>query len=111
SPRPRERPRTTTVRGVITREELESVVRELASYVRPSASDGERRAAEFVASRLRESGCRTEIEEERAHGGYWWPLGLLNGAAVVAGAYALRRRGRSPLAAAVGGFAAAAIAD
>jgi Peptidase family M28 len=101
---------TTTVRAVMTRAELESAVRELASYVRPSASEGERRAAEFVAASLRESGCRAEVEEERAHGGYWWPLGLLNGAAVVAGAYAWRRR-RSPLAAAVAGVAAAAVAD
>jgi Peptidase family M28 len=96
---------------VTTREELETAIRELASYVRPSASDGERRAAEYVAARLRESGCRTEIEEERAHGGYWWPLGLLNGAAVLAGAYVLGRRRRSPAVAAMAAFAAAAIAD
>ena len=34
--------------------ELERVVRELASWERPSASAGERRAAEWIAERLRE---------------------------------------------------------
>jgi hypothetical protein len=64
---------------------LEEVVRELASYERPSASDGERRAAEWLATRLRSAGCReARVEEERAHGGYWWPLGLLNAGAALA---------------------------
>src|SRR5918999_2592326 len=81
---------------------LERVVRELAAYERPSASEGERRAAEWLARELREAGCRdVRVEEERAHGGYWWPLGLLN-----AGALLAAWRGR--LAAALGGAAAAA---
>jgi Peptidase family M28 len=84
---------------------IERVVRELASFERPSASEGERRAAEWVAAELRETGCReVRVEEERAHGGYWWPLGLLNAAALLAA----RRR---PLAALVGGAAATAIWD
>jgi hypothetical protein len=37
---------------------IERVVRELASYERPSASDGERRAAEWLAGELRAAGCR-----------------------------------------------------
>jgi Peptidase family M28 len=88
------------------RELIEGTVRELASYERPSASGGERRAAEWLAQRFREAGCRSvRIEEERAHGGYWWPLGLLN-----AGALLASRRGR--LAAALaGGLAAAAVYD
>jgi hypothetical protein len=88
------------------RELIERVVRELASYERPSASDGERRAAEWLAAELREAGCRdVRVEEERAHGGYWWPLGLLN-----AGAFLAALRGR--LAAALaGGLAAAAVYD
>ena len=54
-------------------------VRELASFERASASAGERRAAEWLAGELRAAGCRdVRVEEERAHGGYWWPLGLLN---------------------------------
>ena len=50
------------------------LILELASFARPSASAGERRAAELIAQRLRERGCEVSIEQERAHGGYWWPL-------------------------------------
>ena len=85
---------------------IERVVRQLASYERPSASDGERRAAEWLAGELRDAGCReVRVEQEQAHGGYWWPLGLLNVAALVAAA--LGRRA----AAVVGGLAAAAVYD
>ena len=46
---------------------------------------GERRAAEWLAGELRAAGCRdVRVEEERAHGGYWWPLGLLNAASALA---------------------------
>jgi hypothetical protein len=59
--------------------EAERVVRELASWERPSASPGERRAAEWIAERLRSLGVdEVRIEEEPAHGGYWWPLGMLS---------------------------------
>ena len=86
---------------------IERVVRELAAYERPSASDGERRAAEWLAGELRAAGCReVMVEEERAHGGYWWPLGLLN-----AGAALAARLGGRRAAALVGGVAAAAIYD
>jgi acetylornithine deacetylase/succinyl-diaminopimelate desuccinylase-like protein len=85
---------------------IERVVRELASYERPSASDGERRAAEWLAGELRAAGCReVRVEEERAHGGYWWPLGLLNGGSALAAML-----GRMP-AALVGGVASAAVYD
>jgi acetylornithine deacetylase/succinyl-diaminopimelate desuccinylase-like protein len=85
---------------------IERAVRELASYERPSASDGERRAAEWLAGEFRTAGCRNvRVEEERAHGGYWWPLGLLN-----AGSALAALRGRAP-AALVGGSAAAAVYD
>jgi acetylornithine deacetylase/succinyl-diaminopimelate desuccinylase-like protein len=85
---------------------IQRVVRELASLERPSASDGERRAAELVAGELCAAGCReVRVEEERAHGGYWWPLGLLNVAALLAAV--LGRRA----AAVVGGLAAAAVYD
>ncbi|MEA2453816.1 MAG: hypothetical protein QOI45_78 [Thermoleophilaceae bacterium] len=85
---------------------IERIVRELASFERPSASEGERNAAERVADELRAAGCRdVRVEQERAHGGYWWPLGLLNVAALVAAA--LGRR----FAAVVGGLAAAAVYD
>jgi acetylornithine deacetylase/succinyl-diaminopimelate desuccinylase-like protein len=81
---------------------LERVIRELASFERPSASEGERRAAEWIAAELREAGCRdVRVEEERAHGGYWWPLGLLNLGAFLASLLGGRR------AAALAGAAAA----
>jgi Peptidase family M28 len=86
---------------------LERVVRELASYERPSASEGERRAAEWLVAELEAAGCRAaRVEEERAHGGYWWPLGLLNAGAAVAA-----RVGGRPAAALAGSAAAAAIYD
>ena len=88
------------------RADLEEAVRHLASFERPSASDGERRAAEWIARRLRDHGCQARIEEERAHGTYWWPMGLL---CALAGAAALT--GRRARALGAGAFAAAAIAD
>jgi acetylornithine deacetylase/succinyl-diaminopimelate desuccinylase-like protein len=85
---------------------IERVVRELAAYERPSASKGERQAAEWLADELRRAGCRSvRVEEERAHGGYWWPLGLLNAIALFAA-----RLGRLP-AALAGALAAAAVYD
>jgi hypothetical protein len=95
-------------------DELRAVVDELAAFERPSASEGERRAAEWIAARMRAHGHPARVEVERAHGGYWWPLGLLNGAAALAG-LAVRRYRRSRwvrlLAAALGAGAAAAIWD
>jgi acetylornithine deacetylase/succinyl-diaminopimelate desuccinylase-like protein len=85
---------------------IERVIRELAAYDRPSASEGERRAAEWLAGELRAAGCRSvRVEEERAHGGYWWPLGLLNAIALLAS-----RLGRVP-AALAGALTAAAVHD
>jgi acetylornithine deacetylase/succinyl-diaminopimelate desuccinylase-like protein len=91
----------------------QAAIRELAAIERPSASDGERKAAEWIASRLRELGCNAEIEQEDAHGGYWWPLGLPNAIAALTGLLALRRRGRTSrlLAAAAAGVGAAALWD
>ncbi len=92
-------------------QELRRVVDELTSFERPSASDGERRAAEWIAERLREHGHRASVEVERAHGGYWWPLGLLNVSVALAGLAAHRSRWTRLLAAGVGTGAAAAIWD
>ena len=86
--------------------ELESTVRHLASFERASASDGERRAAEWIAERFGELGAQARVEEEHAHGTYWWPLGLLTGLAGLAGL-----TGRRSLAITAGAAAAAAIAD
>jgi acetylornithine deacetylase/succinyl-diaminopimelate desuccinylase-like protein len=85
---------------------IERVVRELASFERPSASEGERRAAEWLAGEFRAAGCRdVRVEEERAHGGYWWPLGLLNAGSALAALL-----GRLP-ALIAGGVASAAVYD
>jgi acetylornithine deacetylase/succinyl-diaminopimelate desuccinylase-like protein len=70
-----------------------SVIHELAAFERPSASEGERRAAEVIADRLRACGWPAAIEQEQAHGGYWWPLGLANLIAALGAAVALRWRG------------------
>jgi hypothetical protein len=90
-----------------------AAIHELAAIARPSASEGERRAAESIATRLRALGCDVTVEQERAHGGYWWPIGLVNGFTAAAGLLALRRR-RDPtrlLAASLAGFGAAALWD
>src|SRR6188472_4235154 len=88
------------------RDVLERVIRELATLERPSASDGERRAADWIAKELEAAGCRgVRVEEERAHGGYWWPIGLANLAALLGAA-----RGRRA-AALLGGLGAAAVYD
>jgi len=87
------------------RERLE----ELERIERPSASDGERRAAEWLVARFAELGAEARIEAEPAHGTYWWPLGI--GAAIgVLGAVAALR-GRRLLGALLGATGAGAIAD
>src|SRR4051794_13460757 len=91
------------------REGLERTVRHLAAIERPSASEGEREAAEWIAAQLRELGLDAAIEEERAHGTYWIPQALLTASGAVAGALALR--GHRKTAAAIGLLAAAGIAD
>ncbi|HEX6585782.1 MAG TPA: M28 family peptidase [Solirubrobacterales bacterium] len=87
---------------------------ELCSIHRPSASPGEREAAEWLAAELREAGARSvRIEEEpEANGTFWWSLGLLAGAGAIAG-LAARRGGRlsRAVATAVGATATALIAD
>jgi len=88
---------------------LEAGIRHLAAISRPSASAGEHEAADWLAAELRTAGCRdVRVEEERAHGTYWWPLGLLTGLAAVGGFAALRGRRLAGLTA--GAFAAAGIA-
>lgn len=89
--------------------ELRAVVERLAVMDRPSASPGERAAAEWIAEALRARGCRVELESEVAHGGYWWPLGLLAGLAAAGGLAGLR--GRRAAAILAGGFASSAMAD
>lgn len=95
--------------------QLEADVRHLAAIYRPSASEGEHEAARWIAERLRSHGLSVEIERERAHGGYWWPLGLLNALAAAAGLNGALRRSPGGLdrvaSAAAAIFAAAGVWD
>jgi acetylornithine deacetylase/succinyl-diaminopimelate desuccinylase-like protein len=90
---------------------LRRLVAELAAIERPSASAGERAAAERIAEELARAGARAHVDEERAHGGYWWPVGLLNAAAAAAGWRVARKRTGRTLAFGAGAFAAIALAD
>jgi hypothetical protein len=87
------------------RERLE----ELERIYRPSASEGERQAAEWIVERFGELGAEARIEAEPAHGTYWWPLGI--GAALGALGGLMALRGRRLLGAALGALGAAGIAD
>jgi hypothetical protein len=87
---------------------LRGLVEELERIDRPSASEGERRAAEWVVGKLRELGAEPRIEAERAHGTYWWPLGI--GALLGALGGLLGLRGRRLLGALLGTAGAAGIA-
>ena len=78
----------------------------ISAIHRPSASTGERRAAELIAGELEAAGARVRLEEETVHGTYWWPIGLLTGLAALAGL-----TGRRTLRLAAGLFSAAAVAD
>ena len=87
------------------RERLE----ELERIERPSASDGERQAAEWLVGQFAELGAEARIEAEPAHGTYWWPLGI--GAALGTLGAVAALRGRRLLGALLGATGAAAIAD
>src|SRR2546429_7096706 len=78
-------------------DELGAWIRRLAAIERPSASEGERRAAEWVLGELQRAGIEVRIEVERAHGTHL-PFVLPSAVALAAGL--VRRRG-------VGGLAAA----
>jgi hypothetical protein len=87
------------------RERLE----ELEQIERPSASEGERRAAEWLVDQFDQLGAEARIEAENAHGTYWWPLGI--GAALGALGAALALKGRRLLGALLAAVGAAGIAD
>ena len=91
---------------------LRATVEHLEAFERPSASEGERRAAEWIRGELEARGATARVEQERAHGTYWVPLGLMTAAAGLAG-LAARRGGRRArvVAAAAGAAAAAGVAD
>jgi hypothetical protein len=83
---------------------LRATVEHLAGFDRPSASEGERRAAEWIREQLDSLGVPARVEEESAVGSMALPLGLLSAIGLAAG---LGRR-RTAL---LGLLAAAAIVD
>lgn len=95
--------------GVPDREWIRGLLEELESIHRPSASQGEREAAEWLVARFAELGLEARIEVEPAHGTYWWPLGIGAVAGVLGGLAGLR--GRRGLGFLLGAAGAAAIAD
>jgi Peptidase family M28 len=74
------------------KDRLRAQLEELEQIERPSASEGERRAAEWLVERFAELGAEARIEAEPAHGTYWWPLGLGAGLGALGGIAALRGR-------------------
>lgn len=90
------------------KDRLRGWLEELERIERPSASEGERRAAEWLVERFAELGAEARIEAEPAHGTYWWPLGI--GAALGALGGVLALRGRRLLGGTLAGAAAAAMA-
>lgn len=93
----------------VDKDRLRSWLEELERIDRPSASEGERRAAEWLVGRFGELGAEARIEAEPAHGTYWWPLGL--GAALGALGGILGLRGRRLFGGALAGAAAAGMAS
>jgi hypothetical protein len=93
----------------VDKSRLRSRLEELEQIDRPSASEGERRAAEWLVGRFGELGAEARIEAEPAHGTYWWPLGI--GAALGALGGILGLRGRRLLGGALAGAAAAGMAS
>jgi hypothetical protein len=89
--------------------QLRERLEELEKIDRPSASEGERRAAEWLVARYTELGAEARIEAEAAHGTYWWPLGIGAALGALAGIAALR--GRRILGTLLGAIGAAGIAD
>ena len=90
---------------------LREVVETLAPLERRAGSDGERQAAEWIAQRLRATGCEAAVEEEQFHDGYARVMSTLSITSGLAGAAALASRGARPAAGAVAGAVVAAIAD
>src|ERR1700684_3319299 len=79
---------------------LRARLEELERIYRPSASEGERRAAEWLVGQFRALGAEARIEAADAHGTYWWPLGL--GTALGALGRLAALRGRRQLGTALG---------
>ncbi len=82
----------------------------LATLERGAGSAGEREAARWLADRLQQAGCDTQVDEEDYLPGYAEVIGTLAAAGALAGIAALGRRTRK-LGAVAAAAVAAAIAD
>jgi len=92
--------------------ELRATVERLAEIDRPSASEGERAAAGWIAERLRAEGCTVELDDETAYCGY--ARSLAGQTAIGAVGAALAASGRPRLRAvggALGVLAAAGVVE
>jgi hypothetical protein len=92
-------------------ERLRREVSELAAIHKPSASDGERQAAERIAQTLADAGARVRVEPERVHGTYWMPLGALSLAGIAASLLARGGRSARAVGTVLGAGAAAGVWD
>jgi len=92
--------------GALSEKQLREWVERLAAIERGSASPGEAQAARLIADELSVAGASARLERERAHGTYWWPIGLPTAAAALAGSLLGRAAGL-----AVGAAATAAVID
>jgi hypothetical protein len=93
---------------------LRHTVEALAAFERGACSEGERVAAEWLATRLAEAGAEARVEWELAYESFAKPLFAMSAIGAAAGLLAGRRRsGKAArlLAAIAGAGAAAAIAD
>jgi Zn-dependent M28 family amino/carboxypeptidase len=90
---------------------LRTVIEELAPLERKAGSDGERRAADWIAERLRAAGWDTVVDEAQFRGGYAHHMRGLALASAAAGVTALASRRLRPLSVAVAAGVAGAIAD
>lgn len=87
---------------------LRGLLVELERIDRPSASAGERQAAEWLVDEFAKLGATARIDAERAHGTYWWPIGIGTALGLAGGLAA--KRGRRLTGALLGAAGAAAIA-
>ncbi len=89
---------------------LREVIEQLAPLERAPGSAGEAEAADWIAERLRATGCEVKVEAAEYHDGYAKPIGTLAAIATLAGALALKRHGRLA-GGLIAALAGAAIAD
>lgn len=72
---------------------LREMLEQLERIERPSASAGEREAAEWLVAQLADLGLEARIEAEPAHGTYWWPIGIGTALGVLAALLGLSANG------------------